>query len=245
MSILLWILLITVIDGLLALTGAISFLLSKKFFSKTLIVLVAFSVGALLGGAFFHLIPEALKSLKLITTIILFVLGIFIFFMLEKLIHWRHCHDENCKTHPFSYLILYGDAMHNFIDGLLIASSFLISIPIGIVTSILVLAHELPQELGYFGVLVHGGFSRSKALFFNLLSQLTSVLGGLIGYYFIQAHNYAILLLPIAAGGFVYIAVQDLIPEILKEKDTMKRIINLLGIIAGLGVLISAKIFAG
>mgnify|MGYP001576033510 CR=1 FL=1 len=245
MSILFWIILITVIDGLLALTGAFSFLLSKKFFNKTLIVLVAFSVGALLGGAFFHLIPEALSSLKLTATIILFVLGIFMFFILEKIIHWRHCHDENCKTHPYSYLILYGDAMHNFIDGLLIAGSFLVSIPIGIVTSILVLAHELPQEIGYFGVLVHGGFSRSKALFFNLLSQLTSVLGGLIGYFFLSAEKFSIYLLPIAAGGFVYIAVQDLIPEILKEKDKIKRIINLLGIIIGLAVLISAKIFAG
>lgn len=242
LSTLSWIILITIIDGFLALTGALSFLLSKKFFKKTLIVLVAFSVGALLGGAFFHLIPEALISLKLMTTIILFILGIFIFFILEKIIHWRHCHNEKCKVHPYSYLILYGDAMHNFIDGLLIAGSFLVSIPMGIVTSVLVLVHELPQEIGYFGVLVHGGFSRKKALFFNLLSQLTSIIGGLIGYFFLSINQYSVYLLPLAAGGFVYIAVQDLIPEVFKEKNTKKLLINLFSVLIGLAILISAKL---
>lgn len=245
MEILFWIILVTLIDGLLALTGAFSFLLSKKFFNKILIVLVSFSVGALLGGAFFHLIPESLNSLKLAKTIILFALGIVLFLVLEKMIHWRHCHNQECKIHPYSYLILYGDAMHNFIDGLLIAGSFLVSIPIGIVTSILVLAHELPQEIGYFGVLVHGGFSKKRALFFNLLSQLTAVIGGLAGYFFLSLTKYSAYLLPIAAGGFIYIAVQDLIPEIFKEKDNKKRIINLIAVIAGLIVLISAKWLAG
>jgi len=245
MEILFWIILVTLLDGLLALTGAFSFLLSKKFFNKTLILLVAFSVGALLGGAFFHLIPESLSSLKLTKTIILFVLGIIIFLILERLIYWRHCHEPECKVHPYSYLVFYGDAMHNFIDGLLIAGSFLVSVPIGIITSILVLAHELPQEIGYFGVLVYGGFSKRKALFFNLLSQLTAVIGGLAGYFLLSLTKYSAYLLPIAAGGFIYIAVQDLIPEVLKEKDNKKRIINLIAIILGLLILISAKLFAG
>ncbi|MDD5191605.1 MAG: ZIP family metal transporter [Candidatus Nanoarchaeia archaeon] len=245
LSILFWIILVTVLDGLLALTGAFSFLLSKKFFNKTLIVLVAFSVGALLGGALFHLLPESLNSLELTKTIILFILGIILFLVLEKLIHWRHCHEPDCKIHPYSYLILYGDAMHNFIDGLLIAGSFLVSIPIGIVTSILVIAHELPQEIGYFGVLVHGGFSKKKALSFNLLSQLTAVIGGLAGYFLLSLTKYSAYLLPIAAGGFIYIAIQDLIPEVLKEKDNKKRIINLIAVILGFLLLLSAKLFAG
>jgi zinc and cadmium transporter len=135
--------------------------------------------------------------------------------------------------------------MHNFVDGLLIAGSFLVSVQIGIVTSILVLAHELPQELGYFGVLVHGGFSKKKALFFNLLSQLTAVIGGFVGYFFLSLTKYSNYLLPIAAGGFVYVAVQDLIPEIFKEKSMKKIIINIIAIILGLLVLISARLFAG
>lgn len=236
---------ITVLDGLLALTGAFSFLFSKKFFNKTLIALVAFSVGALLGGAMFHLIPESLNSLKLAKTLILFALGIILFLMLEKLIHWRHCHELYCKVHPYSYLILYGDAIHNFIDGLIIASSFLISIPFGIITSLLIMVHELPQEIGDFGVLVYGGMKRDKALFYNFIAQSTAVLGGILGYFFLSLKDYSMYLLPIAAGGFVYIAVQDLIPEVFKEKSIKKMIINLIAIMLGLLLLISVKFFAG
>ena len=127
----------------------------------------------------------------------------------------------------------------------IIASAFIISIPFGITAGLLIMAHELPQEIANFGVLVHGGFKRKKALLYNFLVQLTAVLGGILGYFFLQAKDYSIYLLPFAAGGFIYIAINDLIPEIFKEKNKIKRIINLMMIILGLLVLILAKLFVG
>ncbi|MGV8152279.1 MAG: ZIP family metal transporter [Candidatus Nanoarchaeia archaeon] len=243
MDLLYLILLVTIIDGLVALSGAVILIFSKNYFNKLVPVLVAFSVGALIGGAALHLIPESIEHFTIPYTIVIIFLGFFLFFILEKIIHWRHCHDEHCKVHPYSYLILYGDAMHNFIDGILIASSFLVSVPIGIVTSILVIAHEFPQEIGYFGVLVHGGISKKKALLYNFISQSTAILGGLAGYFFLSAQKYASYLLPLAAGGFIYIAFQDLIPELFKEKDKRKILISIIAIILGFLVLFSAKMF--
>ncbi len=244
MGILFWIILVTLLDGLLGLAGVFSFLLSKKSLSRITIFLVSFAVGALFGGALFHFIPEAFGKLPLTTIIILTLSGIFLFFIIEKFLHWHHCHDKNCH-HPYTYLILYGDAIHNFIDGLIIAGSFIISIPFGVITSLLVMIHELPQEMGNFGVLIHGGFSRKKALIYNFLAQLTAILGGILGYFFLSLKEYSTYLLPVAAGGFLYIAVGDLIPEIFKEKNKIKMIINLMLIILGLLILISAKLFAG
>jgi len=246
LSILQWILLMTFINGFLAFAGALTLLISKKSLNKILLFLVAFATGSLLGGAFFHLIPEALEELKILKTILLIIAGFVLFFLIEKLLHWHHCHKQgHCETHPFTYLILFGDSIHNFIDGLIIAASFLISIPFGIVTSILIMTHELPQEIGDFGVLVYGGFTKSKALFYNFLSQITAVFGGILGFYFLQINNYTIFLLPFAAGGFIYISIMDLIPEIFKEKDKIKFITNLIAIILGLLILISAKILVG
>jgi zinc and cadmium transporter len=244
MNTLFWIILFTVLDGLLALAGAFSFIISRKSLSKITIFLVSFAIGALLGGAFFHFLPEALGKLSLILVILLTVLGILIFLLVEKVLHWHHCHDGECR-HSYTYLILYGDAIHNFIDGLIIASSFLVSVPFGITTSLLIMLHELPQEIGNFGVLIHGGFSRRKALMYNLIAQLTAVLGGIIGFFFLSAKSYSAYLLPVAAGGFLYIAIGDLIPEVFKEKNKIKIIINLMAIILGLLVLISSKMLAG
>ncbi len=244
LSILFWIILATLINGLLALTGIFSFFISKKSLSKITIFLVSFAVGALIGGALFHFIPEAFGKLSAISITLLTLLGGLLFFLVEKFLHWHHCHDGHCE-HTYTYLILYGDAIHNFIDGLIIASSFIISIPFGIITSLLVMIHELPQELGDFGVLVHGGFTRKKALLYNFLAQLTSILGGVLGFFFLSLKDYSIYLLPIAAGGFLYIAIGDLIPEVFKEKNPIKIIVNLMLIILGLLVLISAKWLVG
>ena len=243
-STLTWIILVTLINGFLAFAGALFLFLSKKNLNKILIYLVAFTTGSLLGGAFFHFIPESLEKLSLFTTIIITIFGFILFLLLEKFLHWHHCHDGKCDKHPYTYLLLYGDGIHNFIDGLIIAGSFIISIPFGIVTSFLIIAHELPQEISDFGVLVYGGFTKGKALLYNFISQLTAVLGGILGYLFLPLDK-AIFLLPLAAGGFLYIAISDLIPEIFKEKDPKKIMINLLFIIAGLSVLISAKWLAG
>lgn len=243
-STLTWIIIVTLLNGFLAFAGTLFLFLSKKNLDKILIYLVAFAAGALLGGALFHFIPESLEQLSLFKMISITLAGFIIFFLLEKFLHWHHCHDDKCE-HPYTYLLLYGDGIHNFIDGLIIASSFIISIPFGIITSFLIIIHELPQEISDFGVLIYGGFTKGKALFYNFLSQLTSVLGGVAGYFFLPLKDQAIFLLPIAAGGFLYIAVSDLIPEIFKEKNMKKLLINLLIIILGLILLYSAKLFAG
>jgi len=236
----------TFANGLVAFVGAFSLLISKKSLKKITLLLVALSVGALIGGALFHLIPEALTKLSITKTMLIGFLGIITFYFIEKFLHWHHCHKTGkCKEHPYTRLILYGDTIHNFIDGLIIAGAFILSIPIGILTSLLIIAHELPQELGDFGVLIHGGFSRKKALFYNFLAQLTAVIGGLIGFFFLGISQSAVYLLPFAAGGFLYIAIGDLIPEVIKEKNPKKRIINIIAIILGLALLYSAKIFVG
>src|SRR3989338_2278754 len=145
MSPLYWILLMTLINGLVALVGVFSFLLTKNFLNKILIILVSFATGALLGGALFHFLPEAFTKLPIFLVSLLTLLGILIFYSTEKVLHWHHCHEGVCKRHPYTYLILYGDAIHNFIDGLIIASSFLLSIDFGILKSLIIIAHELPQ----------------------------------------------------------------------------------------------------
>ena len=235
----------TFINGLMAFGGALSFFISKKSFHKILIILVAFATGALLGGAIFHLIPESLLELNFLVSLILIIAGFLGFLSLEKILHWHHCHDgKECK-HVYTYLILYGDAIHNFIDGILIAAAFMISIKIGIITSLIIIAHELPQEIGNFAILIYGGFKKKKSLLYNFLAQLTSVLGGILGFFFLSINKYSIYLLPFAAGGFLYIAIIDLFPEIFKEKNPRKIIINLIAIILGLLLLLSAKLLAG
>ncbi|MBR9704106.1 ZIP family metal transporter [Candidatus Pacearchaeota archaeon] len=241
-----WIILMTSILGILGLAGVFTFFLSKKLLNKILFFLVALATGALLGGAFIHLIPESLEKLDYNLVLILLISGFAIFYFLEKALHWHHCHKhEKCDEHPFSYLTLYGDAIHNFVDGLIIASSFIISIPLGILTSLLIMAHELPQEIGNFGILVYGGFSRGKALFYSFLAQLTAILGGILGFYFLNLNEIAIFILPIAAGGFLYIAFMDLIPEIFKTKNKKKTLVNIVGIIIGVAILYSSKALIG
>jgi len=245
LSILQWIILMTVLNGFIALVGIFSFFISKKNLKKILLFLVSFSIGALLGGAIFHLIPESLEISGIAITGFLTILGFVLFLLIESFLHWHHCHDGECKVHPVSHLILFGDGIHNFIDGLIIASSFIVSIPFGIITSLLIMGHELPQEIGDFGVLVYGGFKRKKALIYNFLAQLTSVIGGIIGYFFFETAHVAHYLLPFAAGGFLYIAITDLVPEVFNEKSKGKRVHHSIFIIIGLLVLIGIKIIAG
>lgn len=226
MLVLPFILLATFFVSLIAFVGILTFLMNKKLVEKILLFLVAFSAGALLGSSFFHLLIEAseLLSYKEISFFILF--GFVILFFVEKIIHWRHCHIVKCKVHPFAYTNLIGDAAHNFLDGLVIAASFLSSFKLGLITTIAVILHEIPQEIGDFGVLVYAGFSRKKALLFNFLSALIAMLGGFLGY-FIPSEYILKILLPFAAGNFIYIAASDLIPEIRKEVKIRKSLIEL------------------
>lgn len=208
--------------SLVSLTGIIALLLKKNWLEKVLILLVSFSAGTLLGDAFIHMIPESMDSGS--SAVSLYILsGLLSFFILEKFIHWRHCHEVSCPKHSsqsLSHMILIGDGLHNFIDGMIIAASYLISVPVGIATTIAVIFHEIPQEIGDFGVLLHSGLSKVKALAYNLVSASTAILGAIL-VIFISSYSekIEIFLVPFAAGGFIYIATADIIPELHKHKS--------------------------
>lgn len=235
MTSLAWILLSTVAISLLAFTGVVVLYLQERLLNRILLYLVAYAAGALLGGAFFHLLPEAVEVGGYSTPFLYTVIGFCLFFVLEKFLYWRHCHKKGCPVHMFTYLNLIGDSLHNFIDGLVIAVSFLASIPLGISVSIAIALHEIPQEIGDFGVLVYGGFSRKKALILNFLIAITVIVGGIVGYLISnQIAGSITFLLPFTAGGFIYIAAADLLPELRKEKNLIKSITNFFVVILGL-----------
>ncbi|MCD6590580.1 MAG: ZIP family metal transporter [Candidatus Aenigmarchaeota archaeon] len=244
--VLLWIILATIVDGLVSLVGAFSMFIRDNTLHKLLMVLVAFSAGSLLSGAFFHLITETLEHLNATETFAIFIVGFSMFFLMERILHWHHCHKGGeCEVHSFTYLILLGDGLHNFIDGLVIAASFLIGVPFGIITTILIIGHEIPQELGDFGVLVYGGFNRFRALLFNFVSQLTCVAGGIAGFMLGAVPEFIVYLLPFAAGGFVYISASDLIPELHREADLKKSMTAFAFFLIGVGFMLGIKMLFG
>ncbi|MFH0979021.1 MAG: ZIP family metal transporter [Candidatus Woesearchaeota archaeon] len=244
MGILFWILLATLVNGAVGLIGIFSLFMSQRFLKKILMVLVAFSAGALLSGALFHLLGEALSVLDVTTVFVIFLIGFVLFFLVERFLHWHHCHDGKCEVHPFNYLVLFGDGVHNFIDGVVIAASFFVGIPFGFVTTLLIIAHEVPQELGNFGILIYGGFGKLKAVFYSFIAQLTCVLGGLIGYILSgSAKGLSAYVLPFAAGGFVYIAASDLVPELHKEPKMKKSMISFSFFVLGIVFIWLVKVF--
>ena len=166
-----------------ALIGIFSLAARKETLKKILLYLVSLSAGTLMGGAFLHLMPESLESLSATAVFSIVLLSFIIFYLIEKLLRWRHCHDEDCEDHTFGYMNLVGDGIHNFIDGLIIAATFLIDIRLGITTSIAIAFHEIPQEIGDFGVLIYAGFKRARALTLNFLIALIAMVGGIAGYF--------------------------------------------------------------
>lgn len=229
--------------SLISLVGIFTLSWNQKKLYRRLLFLVSFSAGTLLGDAFIHLIPEAYEnSSSRIAVSICILSGILLFFILEKIVHWRHCHKRACEKHPhpFAYNILVGDSLHNFIDGMVIAASFLVSVPIGVATAVAVIFHEIPQEIGDFGSLVYGGFSRMKALIFNFLTALTAILGAIIVLIIGKSSTEIIyFLIPLTAGGFIYIAASDLIPELHKENDIKRSIGCLIFLVAGVMLMFS------
>ncbi len=226
--------------SLISLIGVITLSVNLSKLKKAIIYLVSFSAGALLGDVFIHLIPETVEAGFTITTSSFILGGIVLFFALEKLIHWQHCHAPITREHRHTFAImnLIGDGFHNFLDGVIIGASYLVGTKIGIATTIAVMLHEIPQEIGDFGVLIHGGFKKSKALFFNFLSALTAFLGAafaLVASTYIE--NIELFLIPLAIGGFIYIAGSDLIPELHKDFETKKSIWQLLIFIAGILIM--------
>lgn len=232
------------IVSLISFVGLLALSIKINNLKKILIYVVGFAAGAMFGGAFLHLLPELIENsgftLK-ISYLILF--GVVIFFSLEKLIHWHHHHTHFGKefTHPFAIMNLIGDGFHNFLDGLIIGGSYLVNIPTGMAVTIAIAFHEIPQEISDFGILLHGGFSKSKALLFNFLSALPAVLGTIISLTLsIYIENIQYIITPIAIGGFIYIAGSDLIPELHKEFGIKKAIFELAAFV--IGILIMAAL---
>lgn len=229
---LVYIIISTIVISLASLVGIFFISMREEHLHKIIIRLVTFATGVLLGGAILHLIPEAFEAH--INASLWVLGGIVVFFILEKFFFWRHCHNGICDIHPFSYLNLAGDGIHNFVDGTIIAASFIVNIKLGFVTSVIALAHELPQEIGDFGILVYGGFTKRKALFYNLLCSMSCILGG-IAAYFVSARiqNLTSVLIAFAGGNFLYISLVDLLPELRKVGSLKESIMQLVLLVFG------------
>jgi len=240
MNTLLWVISATLIDSLVGLVGVFSLFIDEGRLKKMIKTLVAFSAGALLGGAFFHLLAEAIEKMSVTQVFSITLVGFLAFFILEEYLHWHQC--EECEIHPYSYLMIIGDSIHNILDGLVIAGTFMVSTHLGIITTILLIAHEVPQELGVFGVLVSGGFNRSRALLYSFLAQCTCILGGISGYlFFSRMEIFSLLIIPFTAGGFIYIAAADLIPGMHKTEG-FEKITSFIWLCLGLGFMIATKV---
>ena len=232
--------------SLLSLVGVFTLSIRVEKLKHFMVYMISFSAGALLGDAFLHLLPELVSEIGFSPRIGLYILcGIAFSFIIEKIIHWRHCHHPitSDHKHPFAWMNLIGDGVHNFIDGLIIAVSYLASIPLGIATTIAVILHEVPQEIGDFGVLLYSGLKKSKALFYNLLSALVAIIGAVIGLVF-ASETFISLVIPFAAGGFIYIAGSDLIPELHKECGPKDSFWHIFALILGIGLMVVLKFIA-
>lgn len=232
-----------VVVSLISLIGVLTLSLKRERLQRITLFLVSFAVGGLYGDVFIHLLPETFKELGMgLKTSLCILFGILIFFVLEKFIRWRHCHAPTSTNHlhPVVALNLIGDGVHNLIDGMIIGASFSVSLPLGIATTLAVILHEIPQEIGDFGVLVHGGLSVKRALLFNFVFGLGAIIGAIIslslGHYF---ESYTSIVLPITAGGFLYIAGSDLIPELQRGCDVKISFAvgQLLAIILGIAIM--------
>ncbi len=258
MSVLLWIVAASFAGGALSVLCAAAFALSSHA-QRYLGAMVSYAIGALLGVVFLDILPEAIKltpNVPALSGTVLF--GILLFFVLEKLVLWRHCHHEHCEAHELlqdehghdhgrsGLMITVGDTFHNFVDGIIIAAAFLTDVRLGIVTSLAIIAHEIPQEVGDFAILLHSGYSKAKALRLNLLSSFASIAGGVLGYFVLQTmQSWIPSLLALASASMIYVAVADLIPGLHKRaqlRDTVQQVgLIVLGVatVGLLGLLIA------
>ena len=226
--------------SLASLVGVFFLSIRESLLQKGMMYFLSFAVGALFANVFFHLLPEIVESTTDVHTALNLVLfGIIVSFVIEKFIHWHHCHHLGCShATPVGVMMLIGDGVHNLLDGILIAAAYLADVQVGIATTVAILLHEIPQEIGDFAVLLHGGFSRKKALMWNFISALAALLGGAFVLMAQQSvQNLPNVLLPIVAGNFLYIAGSDLIPELHKESAWKKAFLQLLCMLAGIGLI--------
>jgi zinc and cadmium transporter len=238
-----WIFLSGVLMSAIALVGSVTLFLKESTLRRLVMPLVALAAGSLLGGAFFHMLPAALEQAPGDPAVFLWVLvGFTVFFALEQFLHWHHCHraSSDCKE-PLTYLILLGDGLHNFLGGLGVAGVFLIDLRLGITAWLAAVAHEVPQELGDFGVLIHGGWKRGSALLLNLISGLTFLLGGMVACA-ASARIDVGFLVPFAAGNFIYIGASDLVPEVNKHRDVRANLIHFGSFAVGIALLWAIRV---
>lgn len=272
MSTLSWIVLASFLGGVLSLLFAAVLALNMRI--SWVSRLVSFAIGALLGAAFLSTLPEAFElSEEPVQVTLLVLIGILLFFILEKLVLWRHCHLEDCeahdptaavttamptampghghnRTHDHDYgrsgmMIVIGDTFHNFVDGILIAAAFMVDTQLGIITSIAIIAHEIPQEAGDFIILLNSGYTRSKAFLLNLLSSFATLVGGVLAYFMLDAMDFLILpLLSLASASMIYVALSDLIPGLHKRPEIGATIQQVSLILLGIGVIWFVGLFA-
>ncbi len=225
--------------------GTLVMTIRASFVSNIMIYLVSFATGSVLGTVFLHLLPEVMEHTEdpVIGSSLIFA-GLLIAFVIEKFIHWHHCHHtehdehEGHHTHPVGSLILIGDGIHNFLDGMLIASAFFVSVPLGIATATAIVIHEVPQEWSDIALLLHSGFSRRKAFLWNTISSCAAIAGAAVAVLFSRSiEGIEFILLPIAAGNFLYIATTDLIPELHKETRLQKTLLQLFLLALGIGLM--------
>lgn len=233
-----------IIISLISMIGVIALWLKENQLKRILLYLVSFSAGALFGDAFIHLIPEAIEESGFEVSISVFILfGVLFSFIVEKFLRWRHCHIPTSSEHPhsFAYMNLFGDAIHNLIDGLIVGGSYIVNFSVGLATTLAVVFHEIPQELGDFGVLVHGGFSKKRALWFNLLTAFTAIIGTVLALTFGSIiEGFTPLMLSFAAGNFIYIAGSDLIPELRKDEENFKKAtLQIISICLGIAIMMA------
>lgn len=236
MTTLLPIILSTVAISFGALAGIVTLILNRQRLQKILLSLVSLSAGTLMGGAFLHLLPEAVETAEEPHFVFLVTLASFVvFFLLERILHWHHCHDVNHTGHLEGHMNLIGDAVHNFLDGLIIAAAYSVDLSLGIATTVAVALHEIPQEISDFGVLLHAGWEVRRALVINFLVAFTIVVGGITGFLLSdQVEGISQFLMPVAAGGFLYIAASDLMPELRKEQRLSRSLLHMTIFIAGI-----------
>jgi zinc and cadmium transporter len=230
----------------IALVGAVTFFLKPAVRERLILPLVAFSAGSLLGGALLHMIPETVARSEGDTGVFLWVLaGFTAFLALEQFLHWHHWHDDSPDSKsPLSHMILVGDSLHNFLGGVAVAGAFIVDIRLGITTWLVAAAHEVPQELGKYGVLLHGGWSRGHALIVNVLSSLTFLVGGVFAY-MVSFEFDVSFLVPFAAGNFIYVAASDLVPEVNRHHLLKTNLLHFASFAAGIGLLLAIRIGSG
>ncbi len=239
-------LLSTLVISIIGQVGFFVFVLKDNILRKILIFFVSFSAGSLIGGAFFHLLPDVIeKKDDVLMVFVWTIVGFCLFFVMEKFLRWHHCHDEKCeeKTH-LGQINMVGDGIHNFLDGIIVMAAFVISPALGLATTISIISHEIPQELGDFGVLLYSGYNKTKAIIYNFLLSAVAILGAFIGYFLSnEIGGFTNVIIPIAAGGFLYIAASDFIPEIHKEINAKSSILNFIVFILALLFMFVIKMF--